>query len=182
MERAWRKGKRGKKCMDKAWKCRNIAWIKHGKGLKCDTTQNLLETQQAQPIYRLTQLGDIGFPYALYEFKLLSERMKQMDILIRGVEVAYVKEIERKAATLSKELGKSFSRTEYLKMLIQNDCELRLMEKKEKKFNLAVDELLSTLDNQESKLQEFIDSNNRLFHFMSSGVDIDDVNLDELDY
>lgn len=105
-----------------------------------------------------------------------------MDILIRGVEAAYVKEIERKAATLSKELGISFSRTEYLKMLIQNDCELRLMEKKEKKFNLAVDELLSTLDNQESKLQEFIASNNRLFHFMSSGVDIDDVNLDELDY
>lgn len=67
-------------------------------------------------------------------------------------------------------------------MLIQNDCELHLMEKKEKKFNLAVDELLSTLDNQESKLQEFIDSNNRLFHFMSSGFDIDDVNLDKLDY
>lgn len=45
MERAWRKGERGKKRMDKAWKCRNIEWIKHGKGLKCDTTQNLLETQ-----------------------------------------------------------------------------------------------------------------------------------------
>lgn len=71
-----------------------------------------------------------------------------MDILIRGVKAAYVKEIERKAEALSKDLGRNFSRVEYLKTLIQNDCELRLLENKEKKFNLAVDELLSTLDNQ----------------------------------
>lgn len=45
MENAWKKEKRVNKRMDIAWKCRNLAWIKHGKVLKYDITKNLLETQ-----------------------------------------------------------------------------------------------------------------------------------------
>lgn len=95
-----------------------------------------------------------------------------MDILIRDIDTSYVKEIERKAEKISKKLGRPFSRNEYIKMLIKNDCELRLIELKEDKFNQAVDNLTNTLSNQENKLQEFIDSNNRLIHFFATGEDV----------
>lgn len=95
-----------------------------------------------------------------------------MDILIRDVDVAYVKEIEKKAEQISKNSGKFFSRNEYIKMLIQNDVELRLAKLKEDKFDQAVENLTVTLNNQERTLQNFIDSNSRLFHMLASGVDI----------
>lgn len=94
-----------------------------------------------------------------------------MDIKVTNVEPAYVKEIERKAEELGEKLGRSFSRNEYIKMLIQNDCELRLMQLKEDNFNRAVDNLNFTLTNQSEKLQEYIDSNNRLVHLIISGVE-----------
>ncbi|RBP59330.1 hypothetical protein DES36_11955 [Alkalibaculum bacchi] len=102
-----------------------------------------------------------------------------MDIKVTNVDVAYIKEIERKAKELSKNLGRNFSRNEYIKMLIQNDCELRLTQLKEDKFNHAVDLLTATLDRQEKTLQEFINSNTRLFHLMASGEDIGE-GVDEL--
>ena len=95
-----------------------------------------------------------------------------MDILIRNIDVAYVKEIDQKAEELSEHLGRSFSRNEYIRMLVQNDCELRLKKLKEDNFYRAVDNLNHTLTNQTEKLQEFIDSNSRLFHLMRSGIDI----------
>lgn len=98
--------------------------------------------------------------------------MIQLDILIRDVDVAYVKEIEKKAEQISKNSGKFFSRNEYIKMLIQNDVELRLAKLKEDKFDQAVENLTVTLNNQERTLQNFIDSNSRLFHMLASGVDI----------
>lgn len=94
-----------------------------------------------------------------------------MDIKVTNIEPAYVKEIERKAEVLGDKLGRSFSRNEYIKMLIQNDCDLRLMQLKEDNFNRAVDNLNFTLTNQSEKLQEYIDSNNRLVHLIISGVD-----------
>lgn len=95
-----------------------------------------------------------------------------MDIKVTSIEPAYVKEIERKAEEIGNKLGRSFSRNEYIKMLIQNDCDLRLTQLKEDKFNRAVDNLNYTLTEQSNKLQEFIDSQNRLFHFIVSGVDV----------
>ena len=97
-----------------------------------------------------------------------------MDILIRDVDPAYAKEIDKKAAEISKKLGRNFSRNEYIKMLIQNDSELRLLQLKEDKFDQAVTMLTASFESQENKLQEFIDSNNRLFHMMATGVDIEE--------
>lgn len=102
-----------------------------------------------------------------------------MDVLIRDIEPMYVNEIDKKAKELSKKLGRKFSRNEYIKMLIQNDCELRLTKLKEDKFDDAVDLLNATLDRQTKTLQEFIDSNTRLFHLMASGEDIGE-GVDEL--
>lgn len=95
-----------------------------------------------------------------------------VDIKVTGIEPAYVKEVERKAEEISDRLGKKISRNEYIKMLIQNDCELRLMKLKEDKFDQAVMNLSISLDNHDKRLQEFIDSNNRLFHLLASGIDI----------
>lgn len=97
-----------------------------------------------------------------------------MDILIRDVDPVYAKEIDKKAAEISKKLGRNFSRNEYIKMLIQNDSELRLLQLKEDKFDQVVTMLTSSFINQENKLQEFIDSNNRLFHLMATGADIEE--------
>lgn len=91
-----------------------------------------------------------------------------------GVDVAYIKEIDRKAKEISDKLGRKFSRNEYIKMLIQKDSELRLMQLKEDKFDEATNNLKVTLEKQERKLQEFIDSNNRLLLAMASGIDLSD--------
>lgn len=91
-----------------------------------------------------------------------------MDIKVTKLEPVYVKEVDRKVA----ELGRNFSRNEYFKMLIQNDCELRLTQIKEDNFDRAIKKLNYTLTNQSEKLQEFIDGNNCLFHLIRSGVDI----------
>lgn len=98
-----------------------------------------------------------------------------MNIKVTNVDPAYIKEIEKKAEELSKNLGRKFSRNEYIKMLIQNDCELRLIKLKEDNFDRAVSNLATTLRRQEEKLQKFIDSNSRLFQLMASGIDIDEI-------
>lgn len=97
-----------------------------------------------------------------------------MDVLIRDIDPVYLKEIDRKASEITKRLGRNFSRTEYIKMLIQNDAELRLIEIKEQKFDEAIKNLSISLKRQEGTLQEFINSNNRLFHLMASGGDIEE--------
>lgn len=96
----------------------------------------------------------------------------KVDILIRDIKPMYVGEIDKKASELSKKLGRKVSRNEYIKMLIQHDCELKLVKLKKDNFDRAVANLTVTLERQEKKLQEFIDSNARLFHLMASGVDI----------
>lgn len=103
----------------------------------------------------------------------------ELDILIRDVDATYVKEIEKKAEQISTNLGRFFSRNEYIKMLIQNDVELKLAKLKQDKFDLAVDNLTITLRNQERTLQNFIDSNSRLFHMLASGVDIMEEELED---
>ncbi|MCM3033696.1 hypothetical protein [Niallia sp. MER 6] len=95
-----------------------------------------------------------------------------MDIKVSNVDLVYIKEIDKRAQELSDKLGRKFSRNEYIKMLIQNDCELRLTKLKEDKFDHAVDNLVTTLSRQEATLQSFINSNNRLFHLLATGIDI----------
>lgn len=97
-----------------------------------------------------------------------------MDIKVTNVDVAFIKEIDRKAGEISNKLGRKFSRNEYIKMLIQSDCELRLTQLKEDKFDKAVVHLTETLKRQEEKLQSFIDSNNRLFYLLANGIDINE--------
>lgn len=103
-----------------------------------------------------------------------------MDIKVCGVDVAYVKEIDRKAEQISKKIGRRFSRNEYIKMLIQNDAELRLLQLKEQKFDETVENLLVALKRQEAKFQEYIDSNSKLFLLMASG-DVIQEGIDELE-
>ncbi len=95
-----------------------------------------------------------------------------MDFLVRDAEVVYMKEIDRKAKEIEKKIGTKFSRNDYIKMLIQNDAELRLIKLKEDKYDQSVDNLTLTLNRQTETLQEYINNTNRLFHLISSGVDI----------
>ncbi|MDK8643288.1 hypothetical protein ABZ787_12990 [Micrococcus luteus] len=97
-----------------------------------------------------------------------------MDILIRDIDPSYIKEIDKRSEELTEKLGRNFSRNEYIKMLIQNDCELRLTKLKEDKFDHVVDNLVTTLSRQEKTLQNFINSNNRLFHMLATGIDLDE--------
>ncbi|MDM5335774.1 hypothetical protein QUF84_00490 [Fictibacillus enclensis] len=97
-----------------------------------------------------------------------------MDIKVTNVDVAFIKEIDRKAAEISKNIGRKFSRNEYIKMLIQHDCELRLIQYKQDRFDQAIGNVAVTLDRQTEQLQEFINSNNRLFHLMATGKDIEE--------
>lgn len=97
-----------------------------------------------------------------------------MDILIRNIDPSYIKEIDKRTKELTDKLGRNFSRNEYIKMLIQNDSELRLTKLKEDKFDHAVDNLVTTISRQEETLQNFINSINRLFHMLATGIDLDE--------
>lgn len=106
------------------------------------------------------------------KIKVFEKWSEKMDVLIRDIEPTYIKEIDKKADEYSKRLGRRFSRNEYIKMLIQNDCELRLTELTEQKFDNAIDEVVTAMKREETTLQRYIDSNSRLFHLMASGIDI----------
>ncbi|MEY8742832.1 hypothetical protein AB9M62_25545 [Bacillales bacterium AN1005] len=97
-----------------------------------------------------------------------------MDVKVRNVDPVYIKEIDKRADEISDKLGRNFSRNEYIKMLIQNDCELRLTKLKEDKFDYAVDNLVTTLKRQEETLQNYINSTNRLFHMLATGIDLNE--------
>ncbi|APC50352.1 hypothetical protein BME96_18900 (plasmid) [Virgibacillus halodenitrificans] len=103
-----------------------------------------------------------------------------MDIKVSNVDPLFIREIDKKTKDISTRIGRKFSRNEYIKMLIQNDAELRLTEIKEQKFDEVVKNLMVAVERQEKTLQEFINSNSRLFHLMASGENIID-KVDEID-
>lgn len=102
-----------------------------------------------------------------------------MDIKISNVDPMYVKEIDKKAKELSKNLGKKISRNEYIKRLIQNDCELNFIKLKEDKYDHAIEFLTVTLARQENTIQSFIESNTKLFNLIASGKSLAE-GVDEL--
>lgn len=105
-----------------------------------------------------------------------------MEVKVRGVDAKYIIEIDRKAAELSKKLGRNFSRNEYLQMLIQRDSVSRLEDIEQDKFDRALENLISVLERHTASLQKYIDTNNKLFLAVleQSDVDLSEV-VEELD-
>jgi len=92
-----------------------------------------------------------------------------MDIKVTKVDPLFVKEIDRKCKEISERIGRNFSRNEYIKMLIQHDAQFRLMELQEDAFHAALDNVNTTLNRQDAKLQEFIDVTKNLMLLITSG-------------
>uniref|UniRef100_UPI00344BE2CA hypothetical protein n=1 Tax=Carnobacterium sp. TaxID=48221 RepID=UPI00344BE2CA len=80
--------------------------------------------------------------------------------------------MEQSAKELSKIEGRSISRNDYAVMIYHENCNYELLKLKEDKFDKAVASMNYTMNEQTKILQEFIDSNNRLFHLMASGIDL----------
>ncbi|HFU7090086.1 TPA: hypothetical protein ACGN8S_005240 [Bacillus cereus] len=90
-----------------------------------------------------------------------------MDVLVRGIDPAYIKEIDRRCELISVKLNRNYSRQEYLRNLIQNEVELSLFEFKQDQFDTAVKNLSITLERQTNMLQEYIDSNHELVEMIA---------------
>lgn len=85
-----------------------------------------------------------------------------MNVLVRGIDPSYIKEIDRRCELISAKLNRKYSRQEYLKNLIQNEVERSLFDFKQDQFDIAIKNLGTTLDRQTNMLQEYIDTNNEL--------------------
>ncbi|EEL25731.1 hypothetical protein [Bacillus cereus] len=85
-----------------------------------------------------------------------------MDILLRGIDPKYIKDIDKRCELLSVKLKRKYTRAEYLRSLIQNDVEHSLLQFKQDKFDEAVGNVTVSLERQENKLQEYIDATHEL--------------------
>lgn len=90
-----------------------------------------------------------------------------MDVLVRGIDPAYIKEIDRRCELISAKLNRNYSRQEYLRNLIQNEVERSLFEFKQDQFDSAVKNLSITLERQTNMLQEYIDATHELIGVMA---------------
>jgi len=79
-----------------------------------------------------------------------------MDVKILDVDAAYVKEVDRKAAAIAKRTGRKYSRSDYLKMLIEQDFNLQIERQREDRFDRAIENLATTLNRQERALRDLL--------------------------
>ncbi|EOP43900.1 hypothetical protein ACU80C_31550 (plasmid) [Bacillus mycoides] len=89
-----------------------------------------------------------------------------MDILLRGIDRKYIKDIDKRCELISVKLNRKYTRAEYLRNLIQNDVEHSLLQFKQDKFDEAVGNVSVSLERQENKLQEYIDVTNEFIRLM----------------
>ncbi|TPV39597.1 hypothetical protein [Bacillus dicomae] len=89
-----------------------------------------------------------------------------MDILLRGIDPKYIKDIDKRCELLSMKLKRKYTRAEYLRSLIQNDVEHSLLQFKQDKFDEAVSNVSVSLERQENKLQEYIDVTNEFIRLI----------------
>ncbi|MEB8740580.1 hypothetical protein [Bacillus cereus] len=89
-----------------------------------------------------------------------------MDILLRGIDPKYIRDIDKRCELLSVKLKRKYTRAEYLRNLIQNDVEHSLLQFKQDKFDEAVSNVSVSLERQENKLQEYIDVTNEFIRLI----------------
>ncbi|PFB88595.1 hypothetical protein [Bacillus thuringiensis] len=89
-----------------------------------------------------------------------------MDILLRGIDPKYIKDIDKRCELISVKLKRKYTRAEYLRNLIQNDVEHSLLQFKQDKFDEAVSNVSVSLERQENKLQEYIDVTNEFIRLI----------------
>lgn len=92
-----------------------------------------------------------------------------MEVKVR-VDAKYIVEIDRKAAELSKKLGRNYSRNEYFKMLIQRDD---LEDIKQDKFDRALENMIAFNKRFIDTLQEYIYTHDKLTIAVAKLADVD---------
>ncbi|HGO9411196.1 hypothetical protein [Bacillus thuringiensis] len=87
-----------------------------------------------------------------------------MEIHIRKADPYYIKEIDKKCEQISKKIGKRYTRSDFINALIEDYFEHEYRRVKGDKFDEAVSNIAVSLERQEQKLQEYIDTTNELIH------------------
>ncbi|PEF45197.1 hypothetical protein CON22_17840 [Bacillus cereus] len=85
-----------------------------------------------------------------------------MEIHVRNVDPNHVTEIDKRCKGISKRLGKRYSRSDYINEVLRQHIDEEFGRNKDDKFDIAVRNLSISLERQEMKLQEYIDSTNEL--------------------
>lgn len=102
-----------------------------------------------------------------------------MDIKISGIDDAVIARIDIKAKALSIKLDRKISRNEYIKRLVNANVMMQDDEIRQDKFDKAIELFQSEMRDLKGTIQEYLDSNSRLFYMVASGVDIDEIENDE---
>ena len=89
-----------------------------------------------------------------------------LDVIIRGVDPQYIKEIDRKAEEIKSKTGSKFSRNDYLKSIIRTDSEIDLINYKKAEFDLAIDKLLLSQEELIANISELTKVYERVFNFL----------------
>ena len=96
-----------------------------------------------------------------------------MDILMRNVDPALVKELDRRIAELSKESKKNFSRNDYLKLLLQNILEDRMETPQPDKLDRQLEALDQRMDDLSELVELMCNTNSQLILILTGGTEIE---------
>lgn len=91
-----------------------------------------------------------------------------MDVKIRGIDPQYIKEIDRKVMEIRKKTNRSFSRNDYLKLLVRQDSEIDLINYKKAEFDLALDKMLVSNEELTASITNLTEVYERLFNLLLS--------------
>ncbi|PEH49488.1 hypothetical protein [Enterococcus faecium] len=89
-----------------------------------------------------------------------------MEVRVRNVDEKIVREIDRRCVELSNRTGNTWSRNDYLKVLIENDFDRPLMEYKQEKFDQLLDKFSNVQSYNTKVLEEYIDQNNQILELL----------------
>lgn len=90
-----------------------------------------------------------------------------MEIHVRNADPNHITEIDKRCKKISKRLGRRYSRSDYINEVLRQHMDEEFGRNKDDKFDTAVKNLSISLDRQEMKLQEYIDSTNELIQVLA---------------
>ncbi|HGW2873689.1 TPA: hypothetical protein ACNKKK_002670 [Enterococcus faecium] len=93
-----------------------------------------------------------------------------MTILIRNIDPKIITQIDKRCQELTNKTGKKWSRNQYLKVLIENDFDRKLMAYRKDQFDLLLEKFIDIQAINTQVLSDYIHTNNQLIKTLIGGI------------
>ncbi|EMW5573768.1 TPA: hypothetical protein U2L08_003062 [Enterococcus faecium] len=93
-----------------------------------------------------------------------------MNILIRNIDPKIITQIDKRCQELTNKTGKKWSRNQYLKVLIENDFDRKLMAYRKDQFDLLLEKFIDIQAINTQVLSDYIHTNNQLIKTLIGGI------------